>query len=128
MRKAASKRIGQKRVGSARTRRRPAQGSSVRDQLAATAEILRAISRSPHDVQPVLDVVAERAAKLCNAFDALIFLKSGDQLVQSAHFGPIRVETAAFPISNEWASGRAILSGLSQHIADLQNSKEYPAS
>jgi hypothetical protein len=34
-------------------------------QQAAVAEILRVMSASPGDVQPVLTAVAERAARLC---------------------------------------------------------------
>jgi GAF domain-containing protein len=36
----------------------------------ATGEILRVIASSPTDIQPVLDVVAENAAKLCDAIEA----------------------------------------------------------
>ena len=50
------------------------------EQQTATSEILRVISSSPTDIQPVLDAVAENAARLCAASDAQIFRVDGNLL------------------------------------------------
>lgn len=42
-------------------------------QQAATSEILRIIASSPTHLKPVLDALAENAARFCGASDALIF-------------------------------------------------------
>jgi signal transduction histidine kinase len=46
--------------------------------LTATSEILQVISRSPTDVQPVLDAIARRAVELCDAYFANVFLVEAD--------------------------------------------------
>ena len=50
------------------------------EQQTATSEILGVIASSPTDIQPVLDVVAENAARVCDANDALIRLIEGNSL------------------------------------------------
>ena len=64
------------------------------EQQTTTGEILRVIANSPTDIQPVLDVVAENAARLCDATDAVIRRIDGDKLRSVANYGPLPRETA----------------------------------
>ena len=59
------------------------------EQQTATSEILGVIASSPTDIQPVLDVVAENAAKLCDATDAAIWRADGDKFWLVASYGSI---------------------------------------
>ena len=54
----------------------------------ATAEVLQAISRSPTELQPVLDAVAQRAALLCRAQGSPVWLAEGEQLQAMTIYGP----------------------------------------
>ena len=57
----------------------------------ATSEVLSIISRSPTDVQLVLNAIVESAAKVCGIDDVVLRLREGNSLVSRAHFGPIPV-------------------------------------
>ena len=59
------------------------------EQQTATSEILGVIASSPTDIQPVLDVVAETAARLCDATDAAIIRVEGESFKTVAHYGSL---------------------------------------
>ena len=64
----------------------------------ATAEVLGIISRSPTDVQPVLDAIVESAARVCGIDDVHLRLLDGDVMSARAHFGPIPTPRAEISI------------------------------
>ena len=97
------------------------------EQQTATSEILGVIASSPTDIQPVLDVVAENAARLCGASDANIRLREGDGLRSVANYGPLPI-VAVFSVSRGSATGRAVVDRRTVHIDDLaaESDDEFP--
>ena len=76
----------------------------------ATAEVLGIISRSPTDVQPVLDAIVESAARVCGIDDVILRLHEGNMMVPRAHFGPIpiaRVEISTDEPQFRWYASMA---------------------
>ena len=51
--------------------------AEAREEQAATGEILRVISRSSIDLQTVLNAMAESAARVCKAQDAIVMQING---------------------------------------------------
>ena len=102
------------------------------EQQTAISEILRVISGSPTDVKPVLDAIAERTARLCDASAASMYLTDGDTLRHLASKGPSAepvVHVEALPIDRDSISGRALIERRMLHIADmLAEVDEYPSS
>src|SRR5262249_26286720 len=96
------------------------------EQQTATSEILRVIANSPTDIQPVLDVVAENAARLCEANDAQICRLDGDVLRRVAVYGEIPAgqigEERA--VDRGWLGGRAVLNRQAIHVHDLEAESE----
>jgi signal transduction histidine kinase/putative methionine-R-sulfoxide reductase with GAF domain len=100
--------------------------AEAREQQAATAEILRAISASPTNLERVFAVVAASATRLCDASDATIHQVDHAVLRQVAHYGPIPVP-GSLPMTRGVLAGRAVLDRQTIHVADLQaETGEYP--
>src|SRR5688572_4724120 len=60
------------------------------EQQTATSEILGVIAGSPKDIQPVLDVVAKNAARVCGAADAAIHMQIESRFLRKvAAYGPV---------------------------------------
>jgi GAF domain-containing protein len=95
------------------------------DQQTAISEILGVISNSPTDVKPVLDAVAARAARICDATDARIFLAEGEHYRIAAGFGEVGVVAKVIPLNRDTPSGRAMLDRAPQHIHDIAASSEF---
>jgi two-component system NtrC family sensor kinase len=94
----------------------------AQEQQTATAEVLKIISASRTELQPVLDVVVRSAARFCNANDVTIFELDGHELRVAAHWGALpRLEPSfRFPCTRGSVAGRTLLERKPVHVIDLQ--------
>jgi two-component system, NtrC family, sensor kinase len=103
--------------------------SESREQQNAIGDILRVISSSPGDVQPVFASVAEHAARICEAQIVDILTVEDDKLHYAGHFGEFgRIlpgQTA--PLNRDSVIGRSICDKQPVHVVDLQSmDHEFP--
>jgi signal transduction histidine kinase/putative methionine-R-sulfoxide reductase with GAF domain len=98
------------------------------EQQAGTDEILRIISTSPTELQPVLEAVIKSAAQLCGAHDAAIFQLDGESLRVAAHQGLLPGAIGLLlPVAQGTVAGRSVLERRAVHVADLPTeAKEFP--
>ncbi len=99
---------------------RTAELRETLEQQTATAEVLQAISRSPTDVQPVLEVVAAAARRFCGATDVIITLRDGDDMRTVAHNGPLEAPVGYLgPLDRTRITGRCIIEGRRIHLPEI---------
>jgi signal transduction histidine kinase len=90
----------------------------------ATAEVLGIISRSPTDVQPVLDAIVESAARVCGIDDVTLRLRDGEIMVAGAHFGSIPIRQIEMSVDEpqfRWIREHGTL-----HIPDTLAQNDFP--
>ena len=101
------------------------------EQHAATSEILRVISTSPTDVQPVFDAIAKNAVQLCEARFGAVFRLDRSLVHLAAHHNFSETMLAHLPTWYPMApnrghvSGRAILTGAAVQVPDIFADEEY---
>jgi two-component system, NtrC family, sensor kinase len=97
------------------------------EQQTATSDVLRVISRSTLDLPAVLMTLAETASRHCDAYDSLVFLNEGGKLHVKAHYGPLLLDFAEWPIGRGWVTGRAFIDRTTIHVYDPATfDKEFP--
>ena len=101
------------------------------ERQTATADILKVIARSPSEVQPVFEAIAESAARLCKAEFCNVFRFDGElihfmhsygysreAIEDLRHFYPMRPGRGS-------CAGRAILNGKVEQVPDVRADPEY---
>ncbi|MGE5059111.1 MAG: ATP-binding protein, partial [Betaproteobacteria bacterium] len=99
-------------------------------QQTATSEILGVIASSPTDAQPVLEIIAENAARVTQSEDAVIYRVEANALRRAAKYGPLPwgpIGEVGQALSRGTIAGRAVIDRQTVHVADMEEfESEFP--
>ena len=101
-------------------------------QQHAVSEILSVMSRSPNDAQPVFDLVAQRAGRLCNAEVAIVSRYEKGPIELAAIHGinseAVEIIRTLYPmdVAMQTVTARTVRSGEIVHVADVLAEADYP--
>jgi signal transduction histidine kinase len=103
------------------------------EQQTATSEILRVISSSPTDVQPVFDVIVERAVRLCGARFGRVYRYDGTLIhlvashgLSAGGLGEVQ-QVFPRPAGDDTIAGQVILARQPVYMRDIEREREVPA-
>ena len=97
----------------------------------AISEVLNVISRSPNQLQPVLDTIVQTAARLCEAEYSVFFRQQDDARYRIAAANNAEAEFIKFAMEHPFEStrasctGRAVLERRTIHVLDAATDPEY---
>ena len=109
---------------------RARQLTEALEQQTATSEILRVISSSPTDVQPVFDTIVRSAVRLCGADKGFIYRVDGDSGYWAVSYNAtpeLLAFLARIPVrpGRESTTGRVLGERRTIHIHDVRADPEY---
>jgi GAF domain-containing protein len=122
--------VAQQKAASERETETSRELTEALEQQTATSHVLKVISRSEIDLQPVLESLVENAVRLCGADRGFIYRQDGEVYRIAASYGhppgfialakrhPIRKDRSS-------ATGRAVLERDVTHIHDVLADPEY---
>src|SRR5262249_44059465 len=109
--------------------RRTRERDEALEQQRATGEVLKIISASRTELEPVLEVVVRSAARYCKADDVTLFELDGQDLREAAHWGALQHGGGSFrfPCTRGTIAGRIVLERKPVHVIDLQaEAEDFP--
>src|SRR6516164_10782965 len=105
----------------------------AREQQASTSEILKVIASSPSDLQPVFEVIVERAVRLCGARMGRVYRYDGNVIQMVAGYG-LSVpglgkvqQVFPRPATDDTIAGQVIQSRQAYFVTDIENDQSVPA-
>jgi GAF domain-containing protein/anti-sigma regulatory factor (Ser/Thr protein kinase) len=114
--------------------RRTRELSEALEQQIATSDVLRIISHSPTDAQPVFDAIIGSAVRMCDARFGAVFRLDRGVLHLVAHHNlrgeQLELLQRVYPMKPDpgQISGRAILTGAAVQIPDILTDEAYPSA